>query len=280
MKAYLLLLTLVFVAGSLTGQQQVRAQRANVDIAIRVWLPAGAIQVEGWDHDSIEVHATPGRGSQFVGGGTADAAKFAVEWKQGGGNELPSGQLRLKVPRQARLWIKSTTASVAVQGMGGELDVLQVDGSITLRDLAGVVTVEAIDGSIDIDRVTGVTRIRGGSAVVTVGDVRGNLNISSVTGPVSFNWPIGATEAVRARVTTVSGTVQLTGGLPPASTVDIETHDGRVDLRVPRSNPPEIRTTGGTTRIAPGLATPDGKRGMITIYTFKGVVNASTIGGI
>jgi len=272
------LLLLLLGTGTLTAQQ--RGLRVDRDVAIRMWLPAGDIEVRGWDRDSIDVRATSAAGSQFVGGGTAAAVKFAVEAKRPGDRALPAARVVMSVPRTARLWVKATTAVVTVSGLSGELDVLQVDGRTMLRDVGGVVTVESIDGSIALARASGVMRIRSGAATVDLAGITGSLDVSTVSGSVTWNGATIPATAIEARVVTVGGAVTLDGGLSPGSTLAIETHDGDVHLQLARDAATVVSATGGTQRIAAALADPRGKQSRITVRTFKGTVNAGVSSGI
>jgi len=273
---------LALVAPLTSQQRQVRALAADQDVAIRLWVPAGFVEVQGWDRDSVDVRVTPEPGTTFSGGGTRSAAKFALEARSGSA-ELPSATMRVMVPRRARLWIKSTTATVHVQGVRGELDVLQVDGATTLRDLRGVISVESIDGTIALSRADGVIRIRGGAAAISLGGIYGRLDVSSISGNVSLTGAAGADGPVgelQAEIVTVGGDVMLIGGLPAGGSLGIETHDGDVQLVLHRATVPQVLATGGTRHVAAGLETAAGKVGVVTVRTFKGTVNASVTGGI
>lgn len=277
-------LALVLLASPAVAQDPfARALAANSSVAIRLWIPDGAIEVRGWDRDSIDVQGTVAPGSRLSGGGSRAAAKFTLEPVREGDVTLPSAQIRIFVPRTANVWIKSTSARVTVQGVRGQLDVLQVAGPTLLRDMRGVVTVESIDGIIELSRMNGTTRIRGGATQVDLSDIAGRLDVSTVSGDVSLGGPrqtSGFAPALQAHLATVGGSVTVSGGLPEASMVEIETHDGNVSLALLRPTPPRVEATGGVIRIDPSLRDPAGKRGAIVVRTFKGIINASIIGGI
>jgi hypothetical protein len=279
------LLTCALLIGAVPlGAQQrlVRAMAAEPNVAIRLWVPAGFVEVQGWDHDSVDVRVTPAPGTTLSGGGTRAASKFSLETNLGD-SVLASATMRVKVPRGARVWIKSTTASVSVQGVRGELDVLQVDGAITMRDLRGVIRAESIDGTISLVRADGVTRIRSGAGAIGVGAIRGRLDVSSISGDITLTGVIREAELaseLHADIETVGGRVMLIGGLPNAGSLTIATHDGTVDLVLHRASVPRVEASGGTLRIAAGLETSSGKVGVVTVRTFKGTVNASITGGI
>src|SRR5690606_25270352 len=107
---------LVSISGTMAAQET-RGLRVERDVAIRIWLPTGEIEVRGWDLDSVDLRGSVAAGNQLVGGGSTSAVKFAVEARRPGANALPSGRFVLSVPRAARLWIKSTAAIVSAHGL-------------------------------------------------------------------------------------------------------------------------------------------------------------------
>lgn len=284
-----LLSLLLCVAMPLAAQQrEVRAMRAAPDVAIRLWVPAGMVEVEGWDHDSVEVRATHTRGTRFGGGGDANAMKFSLENLRTSDTLLPSAQMRVFVPRGARVWIKSTTATVHVRQVGGELDVLQVSGLTTLIDGSGTITVESIDGAIRLLRVNGAIRVRGGSGGARIEDVSGTLDASLVSGNllVTKNTQWSATASadpgppLTGRIETVSGKVYFLGSLGPGGRLEVASHDGAIDLQLVGVKPPRVDTAINEATVANALRTADPRNGHFILRSFKGAVNASYFDGI
>ena len=94
------------VALPVSGQQSVqRGWTAAANVALRIWLPAGSVTVECWDRDSIDVRGTVAGKSLFFGGIAADGSsgKFGVEPQRRDDPRLPSAELRVMVPRRARI---------------------------------------------------------------------------------------------------------------------------------------------------------------------------------
>jgi hypothetical protein len=275
---------LLIAAQPLPAQgRQVRAFAADSNIAIRLWVPDGLVEVRGWDSDSVDCRSTVESGARFVGGGSRSAAKFALESNQLTDHRLPSATIRVMVPRGARVWIKSTTAHVIVQGVRGEVDILQVDGRTVVRDLAGITTIESIDGSIGLDRVTGIIRVRGGAAAINLGTISGTLEVSSVSGAVGINNLGGHNQPpppLRGRINTVGGKVTLFGGVGADGHLSIETHDGHVELNLSAVAVPRLDAQGGTMNIAAGLSNPANKQGTIVVRTYRGSINAVISVGI
>ncbi len=277
-----LLLAVLLLAPSLAAQQRiVRGLHADPDVALRLWVPAGNVEVEGWDRDSIEVRATPSRGTNIVGGGSASGAKYALESATPSDTSLASAQLRVFVPRRARLWIKSTLAVVQVRGVRGELDVLQVGGDTFVTDAGGTITVESIDGRITLGGIDGVTRIRGGGGQVTLAGISGSLDATLVSAGMSIQAAKGVPAPLLiARVETVGGMISWQGNLASGSRLELSTHDGDIQVvlgtetRVRLDDPP----AGAT--IPPRVLSKDPKAPRVVLRTFKGKINVGVMSGI
>lgn len=263
-------------------QRLVRAMAADPTVAIRLWIPAGFVEVKGWDHDSVDVRVTPAAGTSLIGGGTRSATKFALETTRGD-SVLASGMMRVMVPRGARLSIKSTTASVNVQGVRGEVDVLQVSGSISVLDGRGVVWLESIAGDITATRIQGAITIRGGAGKISLSDLSGTLESSAVSGSVTLGSRMNASvplPALVGNVETVGGAVLIMGTWPSDTRLNVMTHDGSVSI-FPMGTPmPKIESQ------VPGASLPaeardaTGAGGVITVRSFKGKLNVAPPGGI
>lgn len=284
MRAIQAFLLVAVVTVPATAQQRVvRGAHTTTDPAIRLWVPAGMVEVETWDRDSIAVRATPAAGTRLVGGGSGGSHKFALERLDPGDTVLASAQLRVFVPRRARLWIKSTIATVHVRGTGNQLDVLQVGGATTVRDASGSVTLESIDGAIAVGGVDGALRIRSGGGAVSIGPVTGTLEATAVSGAVTVSLTgrhPEAAAAVSGRIETVGGRIWLVGALAPASRLELVTHDGPIDLSLMRDAPPRIENHVTRDGLPPSPVAPAPDAGLVILRSFKGRVSVNYAGGI
>ena len=119
------------------AQQKVSARRATTStVSVRLFASVGTVRVVGWDRDSVEVMGVVGAGSQIGGFGPSSSSpvsglKFFIEAPtEKAGHE---GQLTMRVPRNARVWLKTGSADVTVTDVTGGLDVNVVGGSITVH---------------------------------------------------------------------------------------------------------------------------------------------------
>jgi hypothetical protein len=269
--ALLLLLPGLVAAPSVAAQQRgVWARQVEPTVAIRLWLPDGFAEIRGWDHDSIEVRSTAADGDRFLAGGTATAVKLAAESRTAPDAGLASARVRIFLPRRARLWVKSTIASVDVAGLAGELDILTVTGGIAVADTKGVVTVESIEGSVTLSRLDGVIRLRGGAGETRLTDLAGRLDASLVSGTVHLTGQVG----VSGQLETVGGAIWVVGTLVPGARLALTTHDGAVRVIANGAAPPRLETEAAGAVIDPTMRTAPETNGIIVITSYKGSVNA------
>jgi hypothetical protein len=283
-----LLLVALLPWGLSAQQREVRGARAAPDVAIRLWVPAGFVEVIGWDMDSVDVAATPNPASRFGGGGSGEAMKFSFDLNRERDTTLAGGQLRVRVPHGARVWVKTTTAAVTVTGVRGEVDLMTVTGSVMVSDGSGVTRVESISGSATLARVDGAIRIRGGAGPVTLEAVSGTLDAATIGGEVQVNKNNIVSPPLRedpgpplvGTVETVGGDVRFSGSLGPEGRLEIRTHDGDVSLNLAGKRAPRVTANTRDATIPAALLQGTPAAGEFVVRTFKGRINAGFMSGI
>ena len=221
---------LLLLVPVLPAQQKIDRRIAIApDASIRIWNLIGITRIIGWDRDSIAVTGAlpPGSGSFYMGG-AGKGAKLGVERV----DEMKENQpatLEVRVPRSARVWVKSTSASIEATGLTGELECASIDGSIRIEGSLKLVVAESMDGNLNVAGPMGMVRLKGGAGTVTLRGARGDIQASTVGGAIV------ATDAalMRAHLETVSGTVAYDGTVMAQGTLEVITHGGDVTLRLP-----------------------------------------------
>ena len=269
-------------AGLPARQERTLGFAVAPDVAVRIHNLVGATRVEAWDRDSIHVAATvpPGAGRLYGGGGGA-VAKLGVEGPNPGGTV--GATLVVRVPRAARVWIKSASAEVRVESVRGEIEVSSVTGDVTVRGDPRVATLETIDGDVDVAGAATVLRVRTGAGRVTLVGPRADLSATTVQGPIRLE----SGGVLSARLSTVSGAVEVRGGPSAKGRLEIETHDGDVHVTLPdpaASRLDAVSISGkvvtrlgggerihgdGVARFTPGAAS-GGPVGAVTVRSFSG----------
>jgi hypothetical protein len=224
----LVLLAALLAATPLPAQEKVARRIAIAsDASIRIWNMAGITRIIGWDRDSIAVTGTVPPGAFYMGGGER-GAKLGVERPDGSKGDLPA-TLEIRVPRNARLWVKSASASVEASGVTGELECSSVDGAVRVEGSLRLVVAESMEGNLSVYGPMSVVRLKGGGGTITLRGARGDLMATTVGGAILL------TDAAlrRAHLETVSGPVAYDGTVAARGTLEVITHSGDVTLRLP-----------------------------------------------
>jgi hypothetical protein len=221
----------VLAAPSLRAQQKLDKRIAiAVDASIRITNLVGTTRVLGWDRDSIAVTGSAPAGTSFYLGGAGRAAKLGLEAEEGA-KPAPGGHLDVRVPRGARVWVRSTEGAIDVQALTGEVDLLSVGGIIRVTGTPRQVTAESIEGDIEVVGPSPLVRVKTGGGRILLRQTNGDVTASTVSGPIV------ATELqpLSARLETVSGSVNYSGTVDRRGILDIQTHSGDVELLLPTS---------------------------------------------
>jgi hypothetical protein len=244
LSAALLLATPYSVAGAQKGQDVDKLKSAGrvavdrryamaPDASIRISGAISNLRIVGWDRDSLVISGTVPAGWRFDGGiassvnGPSRGAKFYVD---GATDVFPtSAALELRVPARARVWAKSGSAEIDVSGVTGGLDLNIVGGSVNVQSTPRELNIESMDGDVRVQAGASWLRVKTATGNV---DVRGgseDAGVSTVSGTVRVND--GRYE--RGKFETVTGDVVFGGEVGYKGSVDITTHSGAIELRLP-----------------------------------------------
>lgn len=221
----------ILTVGAAVAQQEVELREAVAPGAyVKIWAGTGTVDVEAWERDSILVTGTrtseTGRFFQSVGDSLAKVGFYADTAR----GEVVEGELRVRVPASATVWIKVADAAVSVLGIEGSLDVFSVSGSVDVRGSPRTVYVESMAGRVDLDLGEAeVVRVKGGRGDVAVRGRILDLEASTVDGAVD----VRAVTVRRADLESIGGRIAYRGGLERGGRLTAETHDGDVDLVLP-----------------------------------------------
>jgi DUF4097 and DUF4098 domain-containing protein YvlB len=137
--------------------------------------------------------------------------------------------LEVRVPAKARVWAKSGSADIDVSGVTGGLDLNIVGGSVSVASTPRELTIESMDGNVKV--LAGATWLRVKTATGEI-DVRGggeDVGLTSVGGTIRVSG--GRYE--RGKFETVTGDIVYEGEIGFKGSMDMTTHSGRVELRIP-----------------------------------------------
>ena len=138
-------------------------------------------------------------------------------------------RLEVWVPARVRLWIKTATANIDVNGVTGGLDLYVVSGTITVNGNPHELNAEAIDGDIHVAGSPSWLRAKTATGAITFQGASPDVGLSTVSGPIKVDGGIFE----RAKLETVTGNISFGGKLDRSGAFDFDTHSGSVDIAIP-----------------------------------------------
>jgi len=244
---YIFATMLLVVSSQLPAQRSVEMRRAVTPTAsIRIMGSFADLRIRGWDKDSVAITGTIPADARFNGGflsadkTSSPGAKFYLETASG----VPAGKLELRVPAGARVWAKSGSATIDVEGVSGGLDLNIIGGSVVVRGRPHDVVVESMDGNVSMDGTPSYLRLKTATGDIAVTGGGEDAGLTTISGSIR----VAAGRFERARMESVTGTVVFGAEIAPGGALDVDTHSGAIDLLVPRtmSADYDIATVSGT----------------------------------
>ena len=220
---------------SVTGARVPFERRAAIasDASIRISGAIKSLRIVGWERDSLVITGMIPPGWRFDGGvasapiGLGRGAKFFVD---AGPDVYPTGvSVEMRVPTRARVWAKSGTADIEVSGVTGGLDLNIVGGSVTVTSAPHELNIESMDGDVRVQAGAAWLRVKTATGNI---DVRGgseDAGLSTVSGTVRVND--GKYE--RGKLESVTGDIIYEADVGYKGALDITTHSGAIELRLP-----------------------------------------------
>ena len=227
-RSALLVLALLAIVGQQAHAQRRISERHAVVPAgfVRIAVPAGHVQVRGWNRDTLVVTGTvpPGFDIEI----TRQGAKVGF-WTDASAGAGPA-QITVFVPARSRLWIKTTDAKIQVGDVAGGLDLFSVTGTVNVTGAPREVYAETMQGEITLTNVqTGTARLKTAGGAIRVSGQIADLTAISVAGEIE----VARTAFGRARLESVQGDIGYTGAIQPAAVMDVINHAGRINLSLP-----------------------------------------------
>jgi len=222
-------LALAFPTGTLHAQRVVDVRRAvTATASVRISGAFAELHIRGWSKDSVTITGTIPNDARFDGGfltsttGPSSGAKFYLETASG----VPSGKLELRVPVGARVWAKSGSAAIDVEGVTGGLDLNIIGGSVRVAGSPHELTVESMDGTVIVDGSPAWARLKTASGDIVLNGGSDDAGLTTVSGTIR----VISGRFERARIESVTGAVDFGGEVARGGSLDIDTHSGAVGL--------------------------------------------------
>jgi hypothetical protein len=193
----------------------------------------------------------------LLAGGSERGVKIVVE--ADAATDLRGTDLEIRVPRRAHLWVKSATATIAIEGVTGEVEASTVTGGITVRGAPDVLIAESMEGDLDITAPARVSRLKTAGGAITVRQAANEITATSVSGQIRL---LDARAVASGRIESVSGSVLFNGAVAPGGSLDLQTHDAPIEIFLPLRQGAVVEVTafgGKAINRIPGLAASPGK---------------------
>ena len=233
-------ITRSFLAAALLGlvlplaaaaQQRIDARQAvEPDAYVRIYLETeGSIRIAGWAKDTVAFSGTADADLpefNFGVGKKGASAKGGLWDKEKSGG---SANLEVRVPDGATLWVKTTGASVEIEGVSGGVDIYSVTGDVKFAGSPKQLYAESMGGEVTISGTSPSVRVKTGSGPITFRGAGEDVTLASVGGKITVSGPL----LRRGHFESVTGDILFDGALEPGSSVGFQTHSGRVELTLP-----------------------------------------------
>jgi DUF4097 and DUF4098 domain-containing protein YvlB len=136
----------------------------NSGIRFEIHNLNGSVNIQGWDHSQIRVHAIkktyPGGKLENVRIQVSQGADFKIETIQIVKNPRVSVNYDLRVPVSVVVkLVRTFNGKIEVKDVVGDIDARTSNGPIEIKDVMGFVSAHTSNGTIKVDGVAGVVKL-------------------------------------------------------------------------------------------------------------------------
>jgi len=179
----------------------------------------------------------------------------ATSWMFGG----PRVRVRVWVPRDFSVDIRSNSGPVRIQDIGGRVRARARDAGVEVRGVSGPVKLRVVNGPVEIEEVTGDLQVTSSEGSIQIAWVSGDVEARTTEGPIEMRHIDGEVTAktlggsielaqVRGPIVarTERGSVRASFSGPPAGS--LETERGSIDVVIPTDSAADLdaRATRGS----------------------------------
>ncbi len=175
----------------------------------------------------------------------------------------PTIRVRVWVPRDFSVDLRSTTGPIRVEELSGKVRVRTLNGSIAIVGVDGPLILRSTNGAVSVNESRGDVAIRAGEGGIELSWVTGNVRVSTGKGDVRARHIDGLVEIrtdegevvlqqVRGRVEAQTETGAIYASFLGAPEGQIETRRGSVEIILPRGAGVDLdaRSADGTVELA------------------------------
>lgn len=144
-----------------------------------------------------------------------------------------SPQVIVETPNQLDLDARTADGSVKISGVQGNLQLRTSDGSVDGENLGGSLRLSTSDGSIRLHNVTGTLESRTADGSATIDGQFTALQVHASDGSLNLTINNGSQLAAASSVETSDGSVHLRLPRSLAANLDVRSSDGQIKCNLP-----------------------------------------------
>lgn len=187
----------------------------------------GPIRVEGTTGSRLRVELEGGPDGAVQVRVTGSVVRVSGPSPARGG---PSrGEMRVRVPRETDLQLRSTQGEIRVTNVAGNVEAQTMNGVVCVEGPARSVRAKSMSGGVVVSGARGTVDLYAASGGVTVTDAEGDVTVKALSGEVILRQ----VRANRISASTLSGDVLFTGPIRDRGSYELDTHSGSVRMGVP-----------------------------------------------
>jgi hypothetical protein len=229
----------------------------DVDLGEGLRPDPGFVEFASHDVDEIRVVGDADGWASWAVSFTLDAGgpaarldvrvEGATSWMFGG----PRVRVRVWVPRDFSLDIRSKSGPVRIQDIGGRVRARTRDAGVELRGVSGPVKLRVVNGAVEIEEITGDLQVTSSDGSIQIAWVNGDVEARTTAGPIEMSHIDGEVTAktldgsielaqVRGPIVarTEHGSVRATFSSHPAGS--LETERGSVEVVIPADSAADL----------------------------------------
>ncbi|WP_114240506.1 DUF4097 family beta strand repeat-containing protein [Dyella sp. C9] len=263
---------------------------AAPNVHVNIGNVKGSVTITAWDRNQVQVAGRLGDGARplTIDGSASDMTiKVQSQGKSGWFNwnadtSMGATTLDVRVPKGAALDVDVVSAPISIDGIdGGKIKVNTVSGRARVNARTPLAEIDSVSGSIELAGSADRVELQTVSGDILAPNVGSDAELQTVSGRIRVNggpWR-------KLNLSTVSGDVQLSGGLAAGGTFDVDSMSGDVQVQMPSTLSAAIHAStfsgdlrsdfGAVSKVERGpgselRATAGAGNGKVNIETFSG----------
>lgn len=205
---------------------------------------SGSIEVKTWDRAEVKIDALKVCRASSRSEAEENIQKVTIEvnkedstlWIE---TKYPKTRIRslnvsvsysLTIPSEAAIKAITVSGGIRIENIGGMVEADTTSGSVELMNAKKGAALHTTSGRIEVTNVTGDVDINVTSGGITATQIKGSVSAETVSGGIKL---LDISEASVVKAKALSGSVVYEGKIKPDGRYSLQTHSGRVEIRIP-----------------------------------------------